>query len=53
MACPISQEHIQGLKLFIKMCTDQPQIMNMPQLDFFKKFIEDLGGKIPAGEFNL
>lgn len=26
-------------------------MLNMPQLDFFKKFIEDLGGKVPEGEF--
>lgn len=25
-------------------------MLNMPQLEFFKTFIEQLGGKIPAGE---
>lgn len=53
MACPIGPEEISKLKLFIGFCSQKPEILNMPQLDFFKKFIEQLGGKVPAGEFKI
>lgn len=49
MACPINTEEIAKLKLFIQFASAQPQILNMPQLSFFKQFVEQLGGKIPAG----
>lgn len=49
MACPINPEEVAKLKLFIQVVSAQPQILNLPQLDFFKKFIEQLGGKVPEG----
>lgn len=49
MACPINMEEISKLKMFIQVASAQPQILNMPQLDFFKNFIEQLGGKVPEG----
>lgn len=49
MACPINMEEISKLKMFIQVASAQPQLLNMPQLDFFKKFIEQLGGKVPEG----
>lgn len=51
MACPINTEEIAKLKLFIQFASAQPQILNMPQLEFFKKFIEQLGGSVPSGSF--
>lgn len=53
MACPISDAEINKLKTFITICKATPTILNMPQLDFFKTFIEHFGGKVPAGEFNF
>lgn len=44
MACPINPEEIAKLKMFIQLASAQPQILNMPQLEFFKKFVEQLGG---------
>jgi suppressor of tumorigenicity protein 13 len=51
MACPINQDEINKLKMFIQFASAQPQILNMPQLSFFKDFVEQLGGKVPAGNF--
>lgn len=51
MACPISAEEIAKLKMFIQVVAAQPQILNIPQLDFFKHFVESLGGKVPEGNF--
>jgi suppressor of tumorigenicity protein 13 len=50
MSCPIGPEEIEKLKLFIAFCSTQPSILNLPQLAFFKNFVEKLGGKIPAPE---
>lgn len=47
MACPISSEEVAKLKMFIGFASAQPQILNLPQLDFFKSFVEQLGGKVP------
>ncbi|GAB0099323.1 Hsc70-interacting protein 1 [Sergentomyia squamirostris] len=49
MACPIGPEEIKKLKMFIGFCSQKPEILNMPQLSFFKEFIEQMGGKIPEG----
>jgi len=49
MACPINSQEIEKLKLFISFCTQNPTILNLPQLEFFKTFVEKLGGKIPDG----
>lgn len=47
MSCPIGQDEINKLKLFIGFCSTKPDILNLPQLAFFKDFVEQLGGKIP------
>jgi hypothetical protein len=44
---PISKEHITQLKNFIELCDKEPSIIDHPQLDFFKNFIQKLGGKVP------
>jgi suppressor of tumorigenicity protein 13 len=51
MACPINNDEINKLKLFVQFASATPQILNMPQLEFFKKFVEQLGGKVPEGNF--
>ncbi|XP_063701415.1 hsc70-interacting protein-like [Culicoides brevitarsis] len=48
MSCPIGKEELAKLKAFISVCSAQPQLLNMPELEFFKSFIEKLGGKVPA-----
>lgn len=50
MSCPIGAEEINKLKVFISFCSQKPEILNVPQLSFFKEFVEQLGGKIPAGD---
>lgn len=50
MACPINMEEVNKLKMFVSFCSAQPSILNMPQLEFFKKFVEQLGGKVPEAE---
>jgi suppressor of tumorigenicity protein 13 len=49
MACPLSPDDISKLKMFIGFATQQPEILNIPQLSFFKTFVEKMGGKIPEG----
>jgi len=49
MACPINPEEIAKLKMFIQVVAAQPEMLNIPQLEFFKKFVESLGGKVPEG----
>lgn len=53
MACPIGADEINKLKFFIGFCSQNPSILNLPQLEFFKAFVEQLGGKVPAGEPNF
>uniref|UniRef100_A0A7G3AMS2 Putative hsp70-interacting protein hip/transient component of progesterone receptor complex n=1 Tax=Lutzomyia longipalpis TaxID=7200 RepID=A0A7G3AMS2_LUTLO len=53
MACPIGPEEIKKLKMFIDFCSQKPEIINMPQLSFFKEFIEKMGGKVPEGDANF
>lgn len=50
MACPIGADEINKLKLFVGFCSENPSLLNLPQLEFFKTFVEQLGGKVPAGE---
>lgn len=49
MACPIDPSELKKLKMFIEQCSVHPQLLNLPQLDFFKTFIEKMGGTIPSG----
>lgn len=50
MACPIGADEIQKLKIFVQFCSMQPSILNRPELEFFKTFVESLGGKVPPPE---
>lgn len=47
MSCPIGKDELAKLKVFISMCAQQPHILNIPELEFFKSFIERMGGNIP------
>lgn len=49
MSCPIGPEELSKLKLFIGFCSQKPELLNLPQLQFFKDFIEKMGGKVPEG----
>lgn len=53
MACPINQAEIDKLKTFVTICKANPKMLNLPQLEFFKSFIEHFGGHVPPGEFNF
>uniref|UniRef100_A0A182Q3Z0 STI1 domain-containing protein n=1 Tax=Anopheles farauti TaxID=69004 RepID=A0A182Q3Z0_9DIPT len=53
MECPINPAELQKLKVFINLCQMTPQLLNLPQLDFLKSFIESLGGKVPEGQPDL
>lgn len=48
MSCPIGPDEINKLKLFIGFCNEKPEILNLPQLAFFKTFVEKLGGTVPS-----
>ncbi|XP_059618636.1 hsc70-interacting protein 1-like [Phlebotomus argentipes] len=47
MACPIGPEEIKKLKMFVGFCSQNPAILNIPQLSFFKEFIVKMGGSVP------
>lgn len=47
MACPISAAEVEKLRVFISFCSQNPALLNLPELEFFKSFIEQLGGRIP------
>lgn len=53
MSCPIGADEVNKLKFFIGFCSENPSLLNLPQLDFFKTFVEQLGGKVPADEPNF
>lgn len=45
----IASEKIVMLKQFVQLCQVNPAILNLPQLKFFRDWIEDLGGSVPSG----
>lgn len=53
MSCPIGPEELSKLQLFIGFCSQKPELLNLPQLKFFKDFIEKLGGQVPEGSANF
>lgn len=50
MACPIDPAELKKLNIFVDLCAAQPQLLNLPQLAFFKSFVEKLGGTVPEGQ---
>ncbi|XP_065362894.1 uncharacterized protein LOC135956364 isoform X1 [Calliphora vicina] len=53
MAAPFDLEDLGKLKSFVEFVAANPAILNMPQLEFFKKLIEQFGGKVPEGTFQM
>lgn len=53
MAAPIQHEDLLKLKSFIEFVDTNPTVLNMPQLQFVKDFVEKFGGKVPEGEFKM
>ena len=53
MALPVGPEDLQKLKSFIDFVSINPKILNFPQLEFVKNFIEMFGGKVPTGEYKM
>ncbi|XP_055593380.1 hsc70-interacting protein 1-like [Uranotaenia lowii] len=49
MACPIDPADLVKLEQFVTLCAGHPQLLNLPQLAFFKNFVEKLGGTVPTG----
>jgi len=45
-----SKEQLGLLKEFVILCKASPSVLHVPELSFFKNWIESLGGKIPAPE---
>lgn len=43
-------ESLAQLKTFLSLVKKSPQILNSPQLSFFKEFIESYGGVVPPSE---
>lgn len=43
----MKDEDIQKLRDIIDVVKEQPWLLHEPRVNFFKTFIEDLGGKIP------
>ncbi|CAL4069487.1 unnamed protein product, partial [Meganyctiphanes norvegica] len=41
-------EDLQRLKGFITACRENPDILNSPQLSFFKDYLESVGDKVPV-----
>ncbi|GLH01155.1 Hsc70-interacting protein 2 [Gryllus bimaculatus] len=44
---PFPKAHIEQLKTFIDLCKKQPELLQHPELAFFKQYILSMGGKIP------
>ncbi|XP_029646319.1 hsc70-interacting protein [Octopus sinensis] len=44
----LSPEHLKQLRSFVEACKLNPNLLYMPNLEFFRRWIEEMGGKIPA-----
>lgn len=44
---PMFKEGVEKLKRFIEFCKLESDILHSPELQFFREYIESLGGKIP------
>ncbi|XP_029405088.2 uncharacterized protein LOC105223693 [Bactrocera dorsalis] len=54
MAMPnLSHADLEKLKFFINFVSENPTVLNLPQLQFVKEFLEKFGGKVPSGEFKM
>lgn len=47
MSIKLDKDSLEKLKSFVDICRKQPEILHQPELAFFRKFVESLGGTIP------
>ncbi|KAJ8936721.1 hypothetical protein NQ318_007080 [Aromia moschata] len=47
MSCPINKDALDKLRQFIDVCKSNSSILHLPDLKFFKDYIESLGGTVP------
>ncbi|XP_023022396.2 putative protein FAM10A4 [Leptinotarsa decemlineata] len=47
MSCPLSKDALEKLKQFIEVCKSNPDILHLPELKFFKDYIESFGSTVP------
>jgi len=47
MSCPFPKESIEGLKKFVQLCQKNPGVLHLPDLAFFKDYLESMGAIIP------
>uniref|UniRef100_U5EJ47 Putative hsc/hsp70-interacting protein n=1 Tax=Corethrella appendiculata TaxID=1370023 RepID=U5EJ47_9DIPT len=48
MSCPIpNQDELNKLKIFCEIIGAKPDLLHLPELQFFKEFIQKFGGKVP------
>jgi len=50
MSCPFNKESLDKLKAFIDVCIKKPEIVHLPELEFFKNYLELVGATIPKPE---
>jgi suppressor of tumorigenicity protein 13 len=43
----MSDDHLTQLKAFISVCKENPSILHLPNLTFFRQYLESLGATIP------
>lgn len=48
MSCPFNKEALDKLKQFVDVCIQNPSLLLLPDLAFFKNFIESFGGKVTS-----
>ncbi|KAF5292604.1 hypothetical protein FQA39_LY13937 [Lamprigera yunnana] len=47
MSCPFNKDSLDKLQTFIDVCKTKPEVLHLPQLSFFKSYLETLGAAIP------
>ncbi|KAB0795553.1 hypothetical protein PPYR_12392 [Photinus pyralis] len=47
MSCPFNKDSLDKLETFIDICKSKPNILHLPELKFFKDYIESVGGVLP------
>lgn len=50
MSCPIATDDLDKLKFFVGFFSQNPSALDLPELEFFKTYIEKFGSKDSAGE---
>ena len=46
----IQEKQLTELRAFVTLLKSQPSMLLLPELQFFRDFIETLGGKIPSAD---